>query len=272
MIEADNIEGVIQALGGTKTNNILELVKQKLSEELESVESKIRIYTIRQEQKKIDEWSLKKNLVLNKLNTIENRVESMVNGNCNICFDKLVNPIVEPACHNLFCGKCLLTWLQTKQSCPLCRQNVVANELIYFRDGNDIESKRGEVDEKKMTKPETIVNIIKNKPEGKFIIFSSYDQTFEQIHLTLLENNIKFKLIKGTTQQIQKTIDEYKTGDLQVLFLNSKFNGSGINLQETTDIIIYHEMNDSTKTQIIGRANRIGRVSPLYVHHLLSEV
>ena len=121
--------------------------------------------------------------------------------------------------------------------------------ITVIRDGNDIESKRGEVDEeKKMTKPETIVNIIKNKPEGKFIIFSSFDQTFEQIHLTLLENNIKFKLIKGTTQQIQKTIDDYKTGDLQVLFLNSKFNGSGINLQETTDIIIYHEMK-------IGRAH-----------------
>jgi hypothetical protein len=269
MIEADNIEGVIEALGGTKTNNILELVKQKLSEELESAESKIRIYNLRREQTKIDEWTLKKNLIINKLNTIENRLTTMVSGNCNICFDKLVNPILEPSCHNLFCGKCILTWLQTKQTCPLCRQNVLANELIYVRDENQVESK---TEEKKLTKPETIVNIIKNKPEGKFIIFSSYDQTFEQINITLLENNIKFKLIKGTTQQMQKTIDDYKTGDLQVIFLNSKFNGSGINLQETSDIIIYHEMSDSTKTQIIGRANRIGRTSPLYVHHLMAEV
>ena len=271
MIEADNIEGVIEALGGTKTNNILELVKQKLAEELESAESKIRIYNLRREQTKIDEWNMKKNLILNKLNTIENRVASMINGNCNICFDKLVNPIVEPACHNIFCGKCILTWLRTKQSCPLCRQNIVANELIYLQNENQTESKSESLEEKKLTKPETIVNIIKNKPEGKFIIFSSYDQTFDQINLTLLENNIKFKLIKGTTQQMQKTINDYKIGDLQVIFLNSKFNGSGINLQETSDIIIYHEMSDSTKTQIIGRANRIGRTSPLYVHHLKSS-
>jgi hypothetical protein len=268
MIEADNIEGVIEALGGTKTNNIIELVKQKLTEELETAESKIRIYTLRREQQKIDEWILKKNSIINKLNTIENRVATMISGNCNICFDKLVNPILEPSCHNLFCGKCILTWLRTKQTCPLCRQNVIANQLIYLQNENQTESK---TEEKKLTKPETIVNIIKNKPEGKFIIFSSYDQTFEQINLTLFESNIKFKLIKGTTQQMQKTIDDYKTGDLQVIFLNSKFNGSGINLQETTDIIIYHEMSDSTKTQIIGRANRIGRTSPLYVHHLKSS-
>lgn len=271
MIEADNIEGVIEALGGTKTNNIIELVKQKLTEELENVEAKIRIYTMRREQTKIDEWTLKKNSVLNKLNTIENRLATMISGNCNICFDKLVNPIMEPSCHNLFCGKCILTWLRTKQSCPLCRQNIVANELIYLRDSEHTESKL-EVEEKKLTKQETIVNIIKNKPEGKFIIFSSYDQTFDQIYSTLLENSIKFKLIKGSSQQMQNTIDDYKTGDLQVIFLNSKFNGSGINLQETTDIIIYHDMSESTKTQIIGRANRIGRTSPLYVHHLMAEV
>jgi SNF2 family DNA or RNA helicase len=225
---------------------------------------------LRKEQSKIEEWNLKKNSVLNKLNTIENRLATMISGNCNICFDKLVNPIMEPTCHNLFCGKCILTWLRTKQSCPLCRQNIVANELIYLRDTNQYESKL-EVEEKKPSKQDTIVSIIKNKPEGKFIIFSSYDQTFDQIYSTLLENSIKFKLIKGSSQQMQNTIDDYKTGDLQVIFLNSKFNGSGINLQETTDIIIYHDMSESTKTQIIGRANRIGRVLPLYVHHLKSS-
>ena len=54
----------------------------------------------------------------------------------------------------------------------------------------------------------------------------------------------------------------------QVIFLNSKYNGAGINLQEATDIILYHEMNFNTETQIIGRANRIGRKIPLNVHHL----
>ena len=270
MIEADNIEGAIEALGGTKTKNILELVKQKLLEELENIEAKIRIYTLRREPSKIEEWNSKKELINNKILTIENRIENMISGTCNICFEKLKNPIMEPTCNNIFCGRCILTWLQTKQNCPLCRENVIANELIYLSHMGEQNETKEENNNRQLTKQETIIKLIKNKPEGKFIVFSSYDQTFEQINLALVENNINFKLIKGSIQQIQKIINDYKTGDLQVLFLNSKFTGSGINLQETTDIILYHEMTEATRTQLIGRANRIGRTSPLYVHQLKS--
>jgi hypothetical protein len=270
MIEADNIEGAIEALGGTKTRNILDLIKQKLMEEIENIEAKIRIYILRREPSKTEEWNLKKKVINDKIITIENRVENMISGNCNICLDKLVNPIMEPGCHNLFCGRCILTWLQTKQTCPLCRQNVVANELVYLSESKNEESVESKSENRKLTKPEIIVKLIKDKPNSKFIIFSSYDQTFEKINLTLVENNINFKLIKGSIQQIQKTINDYKTGDLQVIFLNSKFTGSGINLQETTDIILYHDMSEATKTQLVGRANRIGRTLPLYVHQLRS--
>jgi len=271
MIEADNIEGAIEALGGNKTKNVLELIRQKLLEESENIDSKIRIYTLRGDQFKIDEWNKKKEINQNKLSTIDIRVDNMISGNCNICLDKLVNPIMESNCNNLFCGRCILTWLQCKQNCPLCRQNININELIYLTNSSKVEeSKIGVENQTKLSKQETIVKLIKNKPNGKFIIFSSYDQTFEQIKITLFENQIDFKLIKGSITQIQNIIKEYKEGNLQVVFLNSKFNGSGINLQETTDIILYHEMSDNTKTQLIGRANRIGRREPLYVHQLKS--
>jgi len=275
MIEADNIEGAIESLGGTKTKNIIELIKEKLLEELEQIESKIRIYTIRNDATKLKEWTDKKVLIDNKILTIESRITNMISGNCGICLDLLINPIMEPNCQNLFCGKCILTWLQTKQNCPLCRQNIISNQLIYLEKETKKESEEEKkvevcIEEKKLSKQETIIKIIKNKPDGKFLIFSSYDQTFEQIYLTLEENNINFKLIKGTKQQIQKTINDFKNGELQVLFLNSKFSGSGINLQETTDIILYHDMTENTKTQLIGRANRIGRKLPLHVHQLKS--
>ena len=63
---------------------------------------------------------------------------------------------------------------------------------------------------------------------------------------------------------IQKELTEKAT----INFLNSRNNGAGINLQECTDIILYHRMEDSTTTQILGRANRIGRTEELNVHHL----
>jgi SNF2 family DNA or RNA helicase len=174
---------------------------------------------------------------------------------------------MEPSCQNVFCGKCLLEWGKTKQTCPLCREVIKINELIYIQnDENKDEIKQTE--NKIKTKLETVINLIKNKPKGKFIIFSAWDQTFTPITHRLDQNNINYIEIKGATNTRIKNIEQFKNGDVNVIFLNSKFNGSGINLQEATDILIYHEMDPLTLSQVIGRANRIGRTIPLDVHHL----
>ena len=67
-----------------------------------------------------------------------------------------------------------------------------------------------------------------------------------------------------------RNIERFRNAEVNVVFLNSRTDSSGINMQETTDIILYHTMNDTTTKQIIGRANRIGRKLPLVVHHLVS--
>ena len=86
--------------------------------------------------------------------------------------------------------------------------------------------------------------------------------------MLLREIKITYTQVKGTRKVRQNSIESFKHGDTQVILLNPNFNGAGINLQETTDIILYHKMSSSTKNQIIGRANRIGRTVPLHVHHL----
>ena len=83
-----------------------------------------------------------------------------------------------------------------------------------------------------------------------------------------VSDNIECKEIKGRSETREKIIKRFKEGDIKVIFLNSRNNGAGINLQECTDIILFHAMNHSIETQILGRANRIGRKSELYVHRL----
>ena len=43
--------------------------------------------------------------------------------------------------------------------------------------------------------------------------------------------------------------------------LNSKFFGSGLNLENTTHLVLFHEMNMDTTIQAIGRAQRFGRTT-----------
>jgi SNF2 family DNA or RNA helicase len=84
----------------------------------------------------------------------------------------------------------------------------------------------------------------------------------------LTVHDISFIEVKGGVDERKKNIKSFKSGNIQVIFLNSRFNGAGINLQESSDIIVYHRMDNSTLNQIIGRANRIGRIESLNVHHL----
>jgi len=118
------------------------------------------------------------------------------------------------------------------------------------------------------TKPETIADIIYNKPEGKFLVFSSYEQSFSLIKSIFNEKEIDYMEIKGSKTSRENRLAEYQYGDRNVIFLNSKFNGAGINLQITTDIILYHKMPVHIEKQVIGRANRIGRVGTLTIHYL----
>ena len=57
---------------------------------------------------------------------------------------------------------------------------------------------------------------------------------------SLSSNNIQFAQIKGNIKTRERNITLFKTKAIPVIFLNSNYNSAGINLQEATDIIIYH--------------------------------
>lgn len=263
MLEAENIEGAISLLGGTRTNKtILEVVKSRKMEEMEEIESKIRIYTMRGDAERLEEWTNRRTRLQSMINELDERFKNISKSSCCICLNELDKPVLEQNCSNMFCGKCLINWLTIKNSCPICKKNICQSDLVYISDKEVSEEK------KYKTKSETIIEIIKNKKDGKFIIFSEYDETFSHIYEILNHNRIKYTEIKGAVSTRNKNITKFKNGDIDVIFLNSNYNGAGINLQEATDIILYHQMSDDSKHQILGRANRIGRKLPLEVHYL----
>ena len=189
------------------------------------------------------------------------------NGQCYICFENFEEPVLLSCCQNLFCGKCILEWLKEHDTCPLCRCHLdVKEHLIYINNNN---KKKCKTVKRKKTKLETVIDIIKNSGNKKFLIFSSYQESFNLIRNTLSDNDITYAEIRGQYKTRNRNIEKFKEGKIKVIFLNSKNNGAGINLQEATDIILYHRMNDSFQKQIIGRVNRIGKDNELIVHHLI---
>jgi SNF2 family DNA or RNA helicase len=56
--------------------------------------------------------------------------------------------------------------------------------------------------------------------------------------------------------------------EIDVLLINSRFFGAGLNLQNSSDIIILHRQGADILHQIIGRAQRIGRSDSLNIWKL----
>ena len=268
MISAGNIEGAIIAMGGSKSSNIVDVIKRHKQNQLIDIEKKISIAEEGEDTASLDK---KKTHLVDQIKDIESKFDSLLKDNCHICCDTLTKPVLEPNCHNIFCGDCLLKWLQQKNSCPLCRNKIDPKQLVYIEESTTTpaeSSPLGAEKKARVTKIDKTVQLIKENPKGKFLIYSDQNQTFTPLSNALFENGISFVQMRGNIKNREKNLELFKTGEVPVIFLNSNSDSAGLNLTESTDIILYHQMPDTTENQIIGRANRVGRTAPLNVHHL----
>jgi len=272
-INANDFAGAIKDLGGKNEteDNIIELVSKELKRELFNKETEKNYINnldipVEIKQQKLKNINNEIENQINKINDLSERIKSLTTNNCMICMDTLINPIMLE-CTHLFCGKCVLNWLTTNRNCPYCRNAISGvDKLIAIVN----EKKEEEIPEENLSKEETFLNIIKNKPDGKFLVFSKNDNGFDLIKSKMTQNNINFELLKGNTSHMMNILDKFKKGVINIILLNTQYAGSGIDINYATDVIIFHSMG-LDKQQAIGRAQRVGRNSPLYIHNLCYE-
>lgn len=270
MISAGNIERAIKMLGGDSTDNIIELIQKEKNQLIKEAEIKIEKYKRLQDSSRLSKWEKRKEDLTIQLVELKKRFNDYLQiYNCRICLNAFNQPVLVSCCQNVFCGSCVLTWLKENSNCPLCRRTIRTNMIHYIREDDPISEKRESPYPMNKTKTETIIEIINKDPSKKYIIFSNFDETFTVIRESLFHHNIQFTEIYGNCQTRTKHIENFKKGEIQVLFMNSYQNGAGINLQIADSIILYHKMSEDIEIQIIGRAYRVGREKPLTVHHLI---
>jgi SNF2 family DNA or RNA helicase len=167
-----------------------------------------------------------------------------------------------------------MKWMETTKSCPMCRSDINIKEIVYIRTDSktdmDDEKKDLSSPQKPKSKPQTVLDIV-SQPNKKYLIFSMYDESFSTIRRELEEHKLDYVEISGSKPTRDAKLRRFKEGKVNIVFLNSRFNGAGINLEMATDIILYHEMPADIEEQVIGRALRIGREGDLLIHHLCLE-
>jgi hypothetical protein len=260
-------EGIIEVLC---TKLFIELSNKKIEKE---AKEKFTYSSEINKKKVLDEINKKIEKLELKINNVHIRIkESKI---CPICQEEPKEPTYTKCCQNVFCFKCITTNINyTKKCiCPMCRDDkLTANKLVIMDNDKkykdiDSEDKENELKDK----DDTIMKIILEDKNKKFLIFSNYQASFDKLSINLDKYRIKYKRLQGTYNTINKTIDKYNTDDINILMLNSNFFGSGLNLEKTTDIIIYHKVDQNLKNQIVGRAQRLGRENSLKVWNLMHD-
>ncbi len=284
MLAAGDISGAIERIGGQNTNgNLMDVVLKKYTDEkkdlakaydeareIQSTDMHYRYY-----KKRADALEERIKEIDKKIDIMKERFKDVLKDPCGICTDDLTKPVLMPCCQHIFCGGCVLGWLQSHKNCPMCRADVSISRLIYVSDNDGRFALNKDAEEPKPqmpTKQEMLIrllNDITRQKDNRIILFSCHDKTFEIAKTLVDKAKIDYAEIKGASGTRKRKIEKYKNGDVNLLFLNANYNGAGINLQNTTHMIIYHEIsNTDTYHQIIGRAMRIGRKGPLTVHIL----
>lgn len=260
MIESVNINGVFNTLCEEKYNNnevtIYDVYKSRKTKRIEEYESD------KDKSKNME----KMKTIKEHLSLFEKRLfRYVVQNKCIICNGKHTTPSVLSCCQQIFCGECVM-----KDECPLCKTKKEDFSILPLKIDNNHESdyKNYENSENNKTKIDYILDIIGDSKNKKILIFSNYNETFNIIKRFLDEKKLNYLELRGTKEKRDNTIDLYKSGDLNILLLNTIHSGAGLNLQETSDIILFHPIHEYQKIQVIGRANRIGRKIQLNVHYL----
>ena len=275
-VNAGDVHGAIEKLNCTKVNenNLIKTVTIELENTISNKKIELEmkskmIYSSEQAKNK----SLQN--INNKIIELESKKKSIIdrlndNKMCPICYDDINNCSIPKCCKSSFCFECLSLWLSQNSNCPLCRTFINVNDLIVIT-----QEKQKSKDEL-LDKIVHVKDIIENKinKDSKVLIFSGYDNTFNQITNILVQNNIKYARLMGQSTAISNKVNSFKSTDedsIKALMLNSNYFGSGLNLENATDLIIYHNMNEELTQQVIGRAQRPGRTKKLNIYVLCYE-
>ncbi len=268
-------------------NNIINIMINRYNRDLHNCTLRLRMMEEMTFETEVEKQEMIGNInrtikdLTEKIQSIQERIQN--NDACRICYDQIENKSVVECCQNSFCFKCISMWLNNRQTCPMCRSGLGLNNMFVVNPNGENEVIVEENDDEDIMNPDyaktrdkyqnlkSILQRRKTDPQFKCLLFSCFDTSFHKIAPILDELRMKWSYVKGRGDVINNIVKHYKESDLQVLLINVHDYGSGLNLENTSDIIMFHKFDSEIEKQVIGRAHRMGRSNSLSVWYLLHE-
>lgn len=279
LLHAGDVQGALQELG-VKEEEPMSLVKAVSENRLKELDRLKKTYDFKAsleyatplaKENALKSLQEKMKSLEEQIKQLKDRVENYKEEMCPICFDEPQNPTITPCCSRLFCAGCILTSLTRQPTCPLCRAQIHASGLRKLATAPLLKDEIVNPNEgpQPLKKTEQLLELLKQKPDGKFLVFSRFDNPFLQITSEIEGLHITVKQVKGNKDVIAATLNSFEQGKTKVLLLNSLEAGAGLNITSASDVVLLHAMTHEEEKQILGRAYRMGRKDPLHVVRLL---
>jgi hypothetical protein len=301
-LAAGRIQQAMTSMGASSSDNLLDLVRRDLDRSVRfhrEMQRELR-KKFGPEHPRLLKNEQQLSYYQNRLDSLEADLVELAREPCVICSDPVKYCTVTPCCQHLACSECLLTWLlhcsrpSVGPSCPCCRANITPAQLQFINrelidkaevttdlhvvdgvlefGGTDQFVVNARIVQSSQTKEGKIISLIRERPKGKFLIYSNLKQAESLAH-ELGRNGLSAMEVLGNRLHCEFVIDKFKAGDLSCLFLTPGALATGLNLENTTDIIMYEQYSPATVIQIRGRALRLNRDPnlDLNIHTLLHE-
>ncbi|KAI0408187.1 SNF2 family N-terminal domain-containing protein [Xylaria palmicola] len=220
-------------------------------------------------------------------------------GPCPICQDDDFAVGAITTCGHSFCKECIVLWVRSKHTCPLCKQHQSLSTLSEFdnrkqavpkertpgsaslhRRGrpqggrvlySDIQgNKKRAIQDVKIdgpsysTKIDTLVKHLlwlrEEDPGAKSVIFTQFRSFVEMLEHALAESRIGFATF---TRMGNKSLEIQRFKDepgIECLLMDAKAHSSGLNLVNANHVFLCEPLlNAALELQAIARVDRIGQ-------------
>jgi hypothetical protein len=281
MLDANDIAGAIAVLGGTDGEDLMTVVRRRITLDLEA--TALELSSLQYTQRRLDILAVpvaaqqrtldavarceqRRVRLLRDSENVESRFVDALRNDCPICHDELESPVLFTCCQHIFCSECALRWLHSHPRCPTCSSHGFRVEKIATGEERDPNEPRTTA-VRRPTKVEQSERIIAEASKG-VLVYSSHTSGLASLGHKLSEAGFRTSEVKGLSTCRDKALASFAACQTKVLLLDATLNCAGIDLQQVSDIVIYHDMDEKLKHQIIGRGRRINRTAPLNVHYL----
>lgn len=280
MLNAGDIHSALKELNvkGKDVKSLIEGVTGNLTKELSNLQktydfkASLEYSSAQVKEQALKSLTEKIGHIKESIKSIEDRIQNFKTEVCPICYDEPVDHLITPCCSRIFCAQCLILSLARNSTCALCRAPIHPSKCTKITTSeNEIVETAESAEPSLPKKQDALLQVMKDNPEGRFLVFSRFDNPFETIEVAVQELGIQVKHVKGNKDAVASTLRSFENGSLRCLLLNSKYAGAGLNITAATHVILLHAMTHEEEKQVLGRAYRIGRKGALTFVKLLHK-